>query len=298
MIINRANLASMFRGFQVIFQQAFDATKPTWERIAMEVPSMTGEEVYAWLGMSTGFREWIGDRVIQNLKTHDFTIKNKSWENTLGVDRDHIDDDKFGVYKPAIAQMGQDAREHPDQLVWSLLPLGFTQLGYDGQFFFDTDHPVFDPATQADVSVSNFAGGAGRAWYLIDARKMVKPLIYQNRRPYKFVAMDQDNDEAVFTKKLFRYGVDARSNTGFGLWQLAYSSKNALDATAYGAARAAMMSLKGDHGRPLNVMPSLLVVAPQDERTALEITQAERLANGQDNVYKGTAEILVSPWLS
>lgn len=299
MIINRANLAAMFRGFQLVFQQAFDAAQPTWNRLAMEVPSMTSEETYAWLGLSTGFREWIGDRVIQNLKTHDFSIKNKPWENTVGVDRDNIEDDKLGVYKPLIAQMGQDAREHPDELVWGLLPSGLDSLAYDGQFFFDTDHPVFDPATQADVSVANYtAGAAPRPWFLIDDRKMIKPFIYQTRRPYKFVAMDQEADEAVFNRKQFRYGVDARSNVGFGLWQLAYASKEVLSIDTYAAARANMMSFKGDHGRPLNVRPTLLVVAPQDEKAALEAVTVERQANGATNPMRGTAEVLVSPWLA
>lgn len=295
--INRQNLTAMFTGFNTAFNDAFSAAPSDWGQVAMEVPSNQAQEQYAWLGSTTRFREWLGDRVIQNLKTHDFTIKNKSYENTVGVDRDHIEDDTFGVYKPMFSQLGQDAKNHPDELVFALMAAGFATPCYDGQYFFDTDHPVVqDDGTSA--SVSNFGGGAGTAWYLLDATKMVKPFIFQKRRDYKLVKMDQDSDEAVFNQKLFRYGVDARCNVGYGLWQLAYASKQTLDATAYGAARTALMSMKGDSGKPLGVRPSLLVVPPSLEKAALEILQAEKNANGADNIYRGTAKLLVTPWLS
>jgi len=297
LIINRASLNAMFTGFNTAFNDAFAAAPSDWGQVAMEVPSQQSQEQYAWLGSTTRFREWMGDRVIQNLKSHDFTIKNKSYENTVGVDRDHIEDDTFGVYRPMFAQLGQDAKNHPDELVFALMAAGFSSLCYDGQFFFDTDHPVVQ-ADGSAASVSNFGGGAGTAWYLLDASKMVKPFIFQKRRDYKLVKMDQDNDEAVFSQKQFRYGVDARCNVGYGLWQLAYASKQTLDATSYGAARAALMGMKGDSGKPLGVRPSLLVVPPSLEATGLQILQAEKNANGADNIYRNTAKLLVTPWLS
>lgn len=296
-VINRANLNALFQAYKVLFQQAFDGVPAEWDQVAMRVPSQTSKEIYPWLGQTTRFREWIGDRVLQNLMLHDFTIKNKPWENTVTIDRDEIEDDVYNVYGPMISQLGQDAKQHPDELVFSLLASGFTSPCYDGQYYFDTDHPVLQ-ADGSTASVSNFGGGAGTAWYLLDTSKMIKPLIYQVRKDYKFVAMDQETDEQVFTSKKFRYGVDARSNVGFGLWQLAYASKQALDATAYGAARAALMGMKGDNGKPLGVRPSLLVVPPSLEKTALEILQAEKNAAGATNIYQNTAKLLVTPWLA
>jgi len=62
------------------------------------------------------------------------------------------------------------------------------------------------------------------AWFLLDTSKPVKPLVFQRRKPPTFIAMDRPDDEGVFTKKEFRYGVDCRDNAGYGLWQLAYGS--------------------------------------------------------------------------
>lgn len=297
MIINASNLSALFQAYKLIFQQTFSATQSDFEKIATTVPSTTSKEVYPWLGQTTRFRQWIGDRLVQNLMTHDFSIKNLPWENTVGVPRETIEDDTYGLYKPMLAQLGQDARQHPDELVFSLLASGFNSLCYDGQYFFDTDHPVLQ-ADGSVASVSNFGGGASTAWYLLDATKVIKPLIYQVRKDYNFVALDKENDDNVFNRKEYVYGVDARSNVGFGLWQLAYGSKQTLDATSYAAARTALMSLKGENGKPLGVRPSLLVVPPSLEGAALQLLQAEKNANGSTNIYQNTAQLLVTPWLS
>lgn len=297
MLINRANLNAMFTGFKTVFNNAFEGARADWDKVAMRVPSSTSQETYAWLGTTTRFREWVGDRVIQNLRSYDFTLKNLPFENTVGVNRDHIEDDQYNVYSPMIAQLGQDAREHPDEKVFSLLANGFAATGYDGQFFFDTDHPVIQ-ADGSTASVSNTGGGAGTAWFLLDTSRMVKPLIFQVRKDYNFVALDQETDENVFMRKEFVYGVDARVNAGYGLWQLAYGSKQTLDTTNYAAARAAMMGMKGDNGKPLGVRPTLLVVPPALEKQGLEVLKAERDASGATNVYEGTANLLVTPWLA
>lgn len=295
--VNRQNLADMFRGFQTVFQKAFDGAESQIHSIAMRVPSTTGEEKYAWLGTVTRFREWLGDRVIQNLMSYDYTLKNKSYENTVGIDREDIEDDRLGIYTPVISQLGMDARQHPDELGFALLAAGFATLAYDGQYFFDTDHPVLG-VDGAVTSTANMTAGAGNPWFLIDDTRAIKPLIHQERKAYKFVAMNREEDEGVFTRKQFRYGVDGRLNFGFGLWQLAWGSKAVLDAAGYAAARTGLMSLKGDNGKPLGVRPTLLVCGPSNEKAALDVLQAERLANGATNVYRNTAKLIVTPWLT
>lgn len=297
MIINKGNLTSLFVAFKAAFNQAFGAATADYKQITMEVTSTTSENEYGWLGQTTNFREWLGDRVIQNLKEHGFSIKNKSFENTVGVPRERIEDDQYGVYTPLMAQLGQDAAEHPDTLVWALLKNGFSTKCYDGQNFFDTDHPVLD-ATGEEQSVSNFGGGAGAPWFVIDNSRVIKPLILQKRKPYNFVSLNKEDDENVFMRKEYVYGIDARLNVGFGLWQLAYASKQTLDATNFNAALTAMSSLKGDNGRPLGIRPKLLVVGPSHRAAALELVKAERTASGATNINRDVVDVLVVPWLA
>lgn len=291
LIINQANLKAMYQSFRTIFNEAFQGVTPTWMKVAMEVPSTTRQEVYAWLGAFPKLREWIGDRVVKNLKTHDYTIKNKDWESTIEVDRNDIEDDTVGIYRPIIQEMGRSAAIHPDELVWKLLPQGFTGLCYDGKPFFATDHPV-----GAGVA-SNFGGGNGTPWYLLDTTRAIKPLVFQPRRAPEFVSLDKPDDLNVFMRKKYLYGTDRRDNAGYGLWQLAYASKQTLSAAQYEAARAGMMGLANDEGVPLGITPSLMVVGPSLEGKAREILFAERDANGKTNIWRNTADLLVVPWL-
>lgn len=296
MIINQSNLGRLFTGYSAAFQRGLGQADPQWNRVATRVPSTTREEKYAWLGQTPNLREWIGDRVIKSIEAHDYSIKNKSWESTIEVGRDDIEDDTYGVYSPLFEEMGRSTAAHPNQLVFSLLGQGFSTACYDGQYFFDTDHPVLDEDGKV-TSVSNTGGGSGDAWFLVDDSRALKPILYQVRKDYNFVRQDREEDENVFMRKSFRYGVDGRSNVGFGFWQFAYGSKQTLDKAGYKAARTALMGMKGDYGRPLGLRPRLLVVPPALEEAGLELLNAERDAAGATNVYRGTAELLVCEWL-
>lgn len=294
MIINQAALAGIYTGFSTLFKEAFAGFMATsqYKLVAMEVPSTTKEMNYKWLGSFPSMKEWVGDRAVKNLSASDYTIRNKPFEATIEVDRDDIEDDTIGVYSPMIQGLAQAAASHPDQLVWALLKSGFTGLCYDGQYFFDTDHPV------ADASVSNTGGGSGTPWFLLDLSRPMKPIILQRRKAPEFVAQDQVTSEEAFKRKKFLYGVDDRKNVGFGLWQLAYGSKQTLDATAYAAARAAMMAFKNDEGVPLGIVPTHLVVPPALEAAARKIVKNELAADGASNEWAGTATPVVVPWLA
>ncbi len=292
MIINQASLSAIYKGFRTVFNEAYQAVEPLFNKAAMVVPSSVREETYTWLGAFPRMREWVGERHIKNLSLQSYSIHNKDWEVTIEVDRNDIEDDAIGVYNPIIAELGRSAAVHPDELVFNALSQGFVTPCYDGQYFFDTDHPV------AGGSVSNFGGGSGTAWYLLDASKAIKPLIFQSRREVEFVSKDRPDDEQVFMRKRYLYGVDRRDNAGFGLWQLAYGSKDTLNAANYGAARAAMLSFKDDEGKPLGITPTLLVVPPTLEGAAREILMNERDASGATNKWRNTAELLVVPWLA
>ena len=192
--------------------------------------------------------------------------------------------------------MGQTTRRHPEEMIFGLLASGFATNCYDGQFFFDTDHPVTD-AEGNTLSISNHQGGSGTPWYLMDTSRSIKPLIWQEREKYEFQQLTRDDDDYVFTNDKYLYGIRARVNAGFGLWQLAYGSKQALTAANYAAARAAMMGLTTDGGRKLGVTPTVLVVPPALESDALTLLNTEYATGGASNPWKGTAAVIVTPYL-
>ncbi len=304
MLINQSNLDTVFNAFNAAFTRGLVASDPQWEQVAMRVVSGTREEQYGWIEQTAGIREWLGDRVIHNLAAQEFKITNRDFEKTIAVDRNDLEDDRVGIFGPVFEQLGRETRQFPDQLVFPLLAAGFASPAYDGQYFFDTDHPVLDE-TGATVSVANTDGGAGSPWFLIDSSKAFKPLVFQDRRAFQFVRKDRPEDDNVFTRKQFLYGVDGRMNVGFGLWQLAWGSKQELNAANYEAARAAMAGFIRDGGVKLGVMPDTLVVGPGLEGAARRLLfggdRVEEPDTGffvsRSNEWKDSARLVVSPFL-
>ena len=297
MLVNSANLDSLRVGFKTSFQRGLSIAPSLYLRIATVVSSTSKEEKYGWLGKIPKVREWIGPRAVQNLQQHDYAIKNKPFELTIGVDRDDIEDDNLGIYAPLFEEMGRSTGAHPDDLSFSLFKAGFTTPCYDGQSYFDTDHPVLDK-NGVPQSVANTDGGAGTSWFLIDASRSLNPIIFQKRKEFQFVAKDDPKDDRVFMNKEFVYGSDGRNNVGFGFWQFAWGSKQTLDAAHYATARAALSGMKGDYEQPLGLTPNLLVVPPSLESAGRKLLNSEYAAGGETNEWKGTAELLVVPWLA
>lgn len=294
MIIKPEILNAAFRGFNTAFNVGFNGASSFKDTVAMTVKSQTGEETYPFLGSWPQLREWVGDRHVHGLEAHGFSIKNKLFESTVAIRRTEIEDDKIGLYGPRFQEEGRTTKQHPDQMIFGLLKEGFSTKCYDGQNFFDTDHPVGDHMDVA--SASNMQQGTGPAWYLVDANRAMKPIIWQERIPYTFTALDGDMNENVFWRDQYVYGVRARVNCGFGLWQLAFGSKAALTPENYALARKAMTTLKGDNGLTLGIQPTHLVIPTALETQARTLLFADQ-TNGTSNVWKGTAELVMTPFL-
>jgi len=295
-IISQQNLDLVFKGFKTVYGESFDATKSYKDTIAMTVSSVASEEEYGWLGQFPELREWVGDRQVKSLSAHGFSIRNKKFESTVKVKRDDISDDKVGLYKPLFQDMGRVTKIHPDKLIYALLSAGFETTCFDGQNFFDGDHP-HALSEMETVSVSNMQTGTASPWFLLDLSKAMKPVIWQERELYEFQSLTNHNDTSVFMTDDYVYGIRARVNCGFGLWQLAFGSKAELTAANYAAARQAMSEFAGDRGQKLGITPTHLVVPSNLETAARTLLMADQIA-GSSNIWKGTAELIITPWLN
>lgn len=306
-MINSATLNALRVSFSKKFEEGKARATPQYSQIATVVSSSSKSNTYGWLGQFPKFREWIGDRVLKSMKEHAYSITNKSWESTVAVDRDDIADDNIGVYAPMMDEMGYGAAVFPDELCFPLLKAGFNTACYDGQYFFDTDHPVNAEVdgSGADISVSNViidAGYTGEPWFLLDVSRALKPIIFQERTKAQFQVMDNPDDEAVFMRKQFRYGTDVRCNVGFGFWQMAVGVKKTLGYQSLWDAITLMKGFKADGGRPLGLGKGklLLVVPSSMEQLALQLKEREQISDGVttvSNELRNKFDVLVADFL-
>ncbi|MGX9522493.1 Mu-like prophage major head subunit gpT family protein [Vibrio mediterranei] len=296
MQINAQNLRSLYTAVKANYALGMQSYTPIWPEIATLINSNTSVETYAWIGDFTQLREWIGEREVNQMKNYSYTLANKKFEATEGIPADFIEDDQYGVLMPKFQQMGYAAATHPDEKMFELVTKGFTEKCYDGQFFFDTDHPVGKEG--AEVSVSNMQAGSLAPWFLLDTSRPLKPFIYQKRKDYKLESKTSSGDsDHVFMTDNYLYGISARGNWGFGFWQMAFGSKLALDEANFKAARKAMSSHKSDNGRPLGITPKVCLVGPSNQDAAEALFETKLTGGGNENPLYRKVKVVVCPWL-
>lgn len=142
MQITPASLNATFMGFQILFQQGMLGTAPFYTRLAGTRPSTARSETYAFLARIPRFREWIGERLWHNLSSYAQTLINKDWEDGIELDRNDIADDQLGIYSDSVSMLGMQAAKLWDDLLVDAIEAAHKSVIYDGQYFFDTDHPV------------------------------------------------------------------------------------------------------------------------------------------------------------
>ena len=288
----------LLSGLKGVFFDAYESTIGDWEKIATIIPSEHDTEQYAWLGSTPRMREFTDERLPAGLLEHDYSIKNKTWEASISVDRAALEDDQYGQIRIRTQQLGAEARWHQDQIVFEMLDRGFgtADTCHDGQYFFDSDHSEGASGTQSNkgtsaldsttlqaaiTAMSKFVDDKGKPlgvipdtlvvppdlkwtamellksgynvdgtannpgkinvlqgaldlvvspyltnttnWFVFCTKRIVKPIIFQSRIPVDFQALEA-NSETGFMRDMYVYGVRARYNVGFGLWQFAYGA--------------------------------------------------------------------------
>lgn len=181
MIINQSNLHGLTTGYSAAFNKALSEVSPDYKDIATVTSSSTAANDYTWLGQIPGMKEWIGDREVQHISEYGYTIKNKSFERTIGINRDAIEDDQYGIYTPMFSMMGQEAGEHYNDLVFEMLTKGFTEKCYDEKTFFAADH------VSGEKTFSNTSTAALSTESFLAARQAMMSITGDKNKPLKLV---------------------------------------------------------------------------------------------------------------
>ncbi|EKO3778211.1 Mu-like prophage major head subunit gpT family protein [Vibrio cincinnatiensis] len=285
-------------GSNAAFTEGLNVITPQWDKIATKVPSSGSSEFYGWLKDLPGIELWAGDRQLKELGSHGYAIKNETYESSVKINRDHLEDDKIGKYAVLARAWGRESAVFPDKHCYGLLAAGFTTLCYDGQNYFDTDHPLeTTPATTYSNVIGDPSTDEGSPWFLIDDMQILKPIIYQDRRPLVLQFVGATSEYAWFNNMVAQ-GVDGRAGFGFSFPQLAIGSKAGLTEANFEAAKVKLASMKKTNGTPLGTMATKLIVGPSNEAAARKIISREFLDNGQSNIYYNNVEIVVSRYLA
>ena len=159
MDINRANLNAIFRSISTAWQQGMEWKPPVdMSFLVRDYPSAGASNFYAFIHQMEGFREWLGDRIWQNLRSGKFELTNRDFERSYLMPANDILDDIYGVYAP----LWQDNGAAWQQLLYSLVIEVFTSnpTCSTGKALFANDHEyggqTIDNLTANALSKTNF----------------------------------------------------------------------------------------------------------------------------------------------
>ncbi|AST87993.1 hypothetical protein CIG66_25350 (plasmid) [Ralstonia pseudosolanacearum] len=275
------------------------ATPEDWKKIAKLVTSSSKSNTYEWLSQFPAFREWIGSRLHKKFKENGYNVPNRKFECTVDVQRTDIEDDTIGQYGAIAESAGQSATDLKNDLVFQALAAGFSSPCYDGQYFFDLDHPVYanEDGTGAVTNVSNMQDGTGAPWALLCTKRAASPIYLQQRIAAEFDSITSTTNQTVFDLDVYSFGGRWRGEGVYGFWQCAFGSKAPITADNFNAAYAAMMNFKGDGQRKLGIVPDMLVCGPDNMADAEKLLKAMQNANGSSNTNYNKVELIVTPWM-
>lgn len=277
------------------FNKGLGLSEEFWKKVAKRIGSNAANNTYAWISQFPAFREWVGVRLHKAVKERAYTVANRKFETTLDVPRDDFEDNNLEMYGDLSESYGQAVVDLKNDLIFDGIKAGVTEVCYDGQFFFDTDHPVApnEDGTGVAVTVSNFQAGAGEMWALLCTNRAPQPFYLQDRMAPEFKGFTDLNSQTVAETDVLTWYGKWRGNIAYGFWQLAFGSKAALTEANFDANYKAMMQFKGDGNRRLNIKPNLLVVGPENMAAAEKLLKAINKAGGESNTNYGKVELLV-----
>lgn len=145
-------LAGLLTNFRAIFNVELSAADALglYSKIATVFPSTGDKETYAWMGATPSMSEWKDQRILRALAAHDYTLTNKHYEATLEVDRDTLEDDKYGLITPRIQGLARAAIRYFDEKVFTLLDDGESEKGYDTDYYFFANTRVIGSSANID----------------------------------------------------------------------------------------------------------------------------------------------------
>ena len=299
MALTAAELLALKTTLVAKFNQGLVGQRDDWKKVTVQIPSDSDSNTYDWLSQFPAFREWVGSRLHKAVAEHAYQVRNKKFENTIDIPREAIEDDKFGHYGAIAESYGMSIGDLFNDLIFQAIANGFSSSCYDGQYFFDTDHPVYpnEDGTGTATLVSNVLAGTGEPWVLLCTERAPKAVYLQERIKPQFYSVTDMNNSNVFDYDVFSFGGRWRGNAAYGFWQLAFGAKADLTEANFNTAYDAMMKFKGDGGRKLGITPNLLVVGPANRSAAETLILAQNKTGGESNTNYKKVELLVSPWM-
>lgn len=271
-----ASIAALSTRIRKEFATAMAEAPIFSERIGVfsVIPSEGAFNTYSFMDGFGPMHEWVGPRHVEQLKERAFTIYNKHYAKTIEANADDLEDNYAAAVNDAAIRtrlFTETGRKLKDDLAVDLLRNGQSRVGYDGQYFFDTDHPTdLDAAgTQSNYEASGFGLTTGN---LQTAYSRMSQFAGSNGRPFgaspTTLVIPPQLKKTADDLLTVQFGSSGASNSQFGMVKVEVVPELGVDAGTWYLFDNSSMGIK-----PL----------VYQERKPLRLTS--KLDSSDDNVF-------------
>jgi len=144
----------LLTGMKTTFMKEFKTLPEIYKEVSTVTTSTKDKETYPWLGESPEVEEWVDERKERVVSEHYFEIINRSWANTIALDRDALDDEQYSQIPLRAKGLAKKFASFFNKAAFTLIAQGNlttgtsglfngkTISGFDAKAFFASDHPI------------------------------------------------------------------------------------------------------------------------------------------------------------
>jgi phage major head subunit gpT-like protein len=161
MIITTTTMKVLFGVIKTCFMNAFASHKNEHTAWWRTEPSDTETADFPILLQSSGMREWLGDKVVKNITANMLSLKNREFEETFGIKKTKIEDNKAIQLSSIFATLGVNAANlHPDIAFEALVA---NEKWIDGKTFYSATRKYGKKSTIVNYTEDAFSLAAFNA---------------------------------------------------------------------------------------------------------------------------------------
>ena len=206
--------AAMRSEFETAYESVA-ATAPI-EDCMLSLNSTARIENYNWLSPTPAIAEYLGHRRLGSIGEIKYRVVNKEYDSAIQILIRDIEDAQTGGYRVKFRELAAKAKVFPNHLVLELLDDGDATTCFDGTNFFADSHTIGTGDNLMTASGTGTANGLSYKIVALVKTGMIKPLIYQDRKPFKLMD-DTGSPDAAFRKE-YRWWIDGEGAAAFGYW--------------------------------------------------------------------------------
>ncbi len=286
--LTQAELRDFFVALHGLAWEAEKTTQSHYEKYFTIEKSTGPLEIYPDFDATGSARIWETGtgRVFNSYTERGMKVGNNRVEFSVKVDRDSLNDGRFGAVNNLAIKMGEGMKVFKNWACFDTFNRGHLPVEAlylpDGKPLFSEQHDVLGTVKTGSAAYQpNYIPGTKTPWYLVVTKQLgMKPGILQQRDPLEYVGFTNPADPSVFNDNAYVLGMTERYGVHGMSWQCIGRSEQDLTPQNVEILYNLMTGTENRFGVAMMREPDILLVPRVLATTARHVLEDEYVFSG------------------